>query len=424
MLNVDISNIWCSVSLPSLLESEQEIAAAHSALMDTRGANFLSWLDQDNEQELARIEQAAESIRGMAQVLVVVGNDSAVWGARAALELLRGRRCNLRPGLQILFAGSDFSTQAWTALSELLEAKDFCVQIIGRSGAEIESAVAVRALRWLLERRYGTEKARERVFVTTDPSRGALRQLSVEEGYRAFNLPRNLSGHASVLSPAAMLCLAAAGLDVRAVLQGASEARTAMEVRSFENPAWLYAAGRMILAKKGKRVEYLSFAEPDAETLGRWWQQLFGSRACFGGDGLLPVAAQIPSDLRQMHELLCDGSEPIVQTVLRFSPPAQKVSVEMDWKNLDGLNYLEGFTLDYVQEQAVAGAIQAGVDGEVPILAVDCGSLEERSVGQLFYFFELTSSLCAGMMGRDLYEEEPDARYVRAMRSLLGKQEL
>ena len=422
MLNVDISNIWCSVSLPNLLESEQEIAAAHAALMDAKGADFLTWLDGDCSQEVERVAQSAEKIRSTAQTLVVVGSSSAALGARAVLELLRGREHNLRPGVKILFAGDHLSTCAWQELTELLEGQDFAVQVIGRGGEEMQTAVAVRALRWLLERRYGTEKARERVFVTTDPTKGFLRQLSIEEGYTAFNLPRTLAGHASALSPAAMLCLAVSGVDLHTVLEGAAEARLAMESRSFENPAWLYAAARMILARKGKRVEYLSTAEPDAWCLCRWWQQLFGGRACFGGDGLVPAAAEIPADLHQLHELLSDGMEPIVQTVLRFSPPVQRIPVEMDWKNLDGLNYLEGFTLDYVQEQAVAGAIQAGVDGSVPIITVDCGDLDSRTAGQMLYFFELSSCLCAGMMGRDLYEDAPAAAYMSAMEKLLGSQ--
>ena len=421
MLNVDISNIWCSVSLPNLLESEQEIAGAHAALMDAPGANFLSWLDGDNDAEIARIEQTAQAIRETSQTLVVVGNDSATLGARALLELACGRRCNHRQGIRVLFAGSDLSTQSWQMLAEQLEGQDFCIQLIGRDGSSVPSAVTVRALRWLLERRYGTEKSRERVFVTTDPSRGFLRNLSVEEGYTAFNLPRTLAGHGSPLAPAVLLSLAAAGLEIRQVLEGAAQARTSMEIRSFDNPAWLYAGARTILARKGKWMEYLSTAEPDARTLCRWWQRLFGERACVGGKGLYPAVAEIPADFSQMGGMLSDGAGPLVQTVLRFAPPAQRVPVEMDWKNLDGLNYLEGFTLDYVQEQAVAGAVQAGVDGSVPIIAVECETLGLRTAGWLLYFFELASCLCAGMMGRDPYADVPSPAWERNMAGFLGK---
>lgn len=424
MLNVDISNIWCSVSLPNLLESEREIAGAHAALMDSKDADFLSWLDEDLTEETARIAETAGAIREMAEVLVVVGSDSAILGVRAALDLLCGQYRRLRSGHEILFVGSDFSTQAWLVLTELLEGRDFCVQVIGRSGDSIETAAAVRSLRWMLERRYGTEKARERMFITTDPLKGFLRQLSAEEGYTAFNLPRTLAGHASPLAPGAMLSLAVANINIRKILEGAAEERTATAIRSFENPAWLYAAGRTILSRAGKRVEYLSTAEPDALNLCRCWQQLFGRRGCLGGDGLIPTVAEIPADVKQIHELLSDGMEPVVQTVLRFSPPAQKMAVEMDWKDLDGLNALEGFTLDYIQEQAIAGVIQAGIDGGVPIITVDCGEICAKTVGQLLYFFELASCLCAGMLGRDLYEDEPPAAYMKHMKRLLGKREI
>lgn len=421
MLNVDISNIWCSVSLPTLLESEEEIANAHSALTDAPGADFLAWLDGDLQPEAAQIAEAAGRIGEMAQVLVVVGNDSAVLGARAVLELLRGRRHNLRSGLQVLFTGSDFSTQAWHGLSELLEGRDFCVQVVGRHGDGLPEAVATRAVRWLLERRYGTEKARERVFVATDSTRGPLREIAAAEGYAAFPLPRTLAGHASALAPAALLAPAAAGVDVGRVLAGAAAARPLLELRTFDNPAWLYAAGRTILARRGKRAEYFCPQEPDAEALARWWQQLFGGRAVLAGDGLLPAVARLPADWQQMAALFADGANPLMATFLRFQPPAQKVPVEMDWKNFDNLNCLEGYTLDYLQDQALLGAIQAAADGGVPSLVMDCAPLAEETAGELLYFFELTSCLCAGMLGRDVYEAEAPAAWAAHMDRQLGR---
>ena len=421
MVNVDISNIWCSVSLPALLESEQEIAAAHGALMDGAGANFLPWLAGDPGPELERVRTAAEAIGSMAQVLVVVGGGAAALGARAVLELLRGRDHGLRSGLQVVFAGSDLSTAAWQNLCELLESRDFCVQILSRDGEDLPTAVTARGLRWLLERRYGTEKARERVFVTTDATRGALRALSVAEGYTTFNLPRNLEWDETPLCPGALLAPAAAGVDVEAVLRGAASIRPMLEGRSFDNPAWLYAAGRTILARRGRRVEYLTSAEPDAWTLCRWWQRLFGGRSCLGGEGLLPAMAELPADLPQLHQLLADGAAPLVQTVVRFEPPEHRVPVEMDWQNLDHLNYLEGYTLDYVLDQVLAGAVQAGVDGGVPIVMMDCGRIAEVTVGELLYFFELTSCLAAGMLGRDVYEAEEPAAWAARAAELLGR---
>lgn len=421
MVNVDISNIWCSVTLPMLLESEQEISAAHAALMDGEAAAFLSWLDEDNAAVLERVERAADEIRSMADVLVVVGSDSAVFGIQAVMELLRGKDHNLRPGTKILFAGSDLSTRSWQHLQELLENRDFCVHLLGRDGADLQSAATTRALRWMLERRYGTEKARERVYVSTDPVIGPLRQISIAEGYTTFNLLPTVGDHASVLDPGALLAVAVAGIDIRKLLDGALTARLAMEIRSFENPAWLYAAGRTILARRGKTTEYLTALEPDAAALGRWWKQLFGSRGCVHGDGLLPALAEIPGDLHTMYPLFGDGAQPLVQTVLRFEPPEQKVAVEMDWQNQDGYNYLEGFTLDYVQEQAMAAVMAVGADGSVPIFQVDCGRLEPGDLGEVLYFFELTSCLCAGMLGRDIYADAGPSRWSEQMAKFLGQ---
>lgn len=421
MLNVDISNIWCSVSLPDLLALEPSVSGAHAALMDAGGASFLNWLDDDPSGSLARLTETAGRLRDRADYLVVVGDGSAVLGARALLELLRGRDHTLYGGVRVLFTGGNLSTLAWKRLDALLEQNDFYVHAISRDGMSLQAAAALRALRWTLERRYGMERAKERLIITTDPSRGALRRLSVQEGCTAFNLPRTLAGHDSVLAPGALLCLLAAGVNVKAILAGAAGIRKELEVRSFENPAWLYAAARTILAKRGKRAEYLCVAEPDAWSLCRWWQDLFGGRACWKGKGLLPIAAGLPDDFQQLHGLLSDGKMPLMQTFLRFAPPAQRQQVSMDLHDFDNLNCLNGYTLDFLQEQTVAGALQAGQDGGVPMVTVDCGRLDETTAGELMYFFELSSSLCAGMLKRNLYAEEPPARFADAASRLLGR---
>lgn len=421
MVNVDISNIWCSVTLQDLLALEQSVSGAHTALMDAGGASFLSWLDDDLSELLPRLSETAARVREEAAYLVVVGDGSAVLGARAMLELLRGREHVLGGGIKILFAGSDLSTHAWKRLDALLEQNDFCVHAVGRDGMSLQSAAALRALRWTLERRYGIERARERLIITTDPSRGALRRLSVQEGCTTYNLPRTLAGHDSALAPGALLCLLAAGVDVKAILSGAAGIRKELEIRSFENPAWLYAAARVILAKRGKRAEYLCTAEPDAWTLCRWWQDLFGSRACWKGRGLIPAAAEIPGDLQQLHDLFADGKLPFMQTILRFAPPSKRQQVPMDLNDFDNLNCLNGYTLDFLQEQTIAGALQAGQDGDVPMVTVDCGRLEETVLGELLYFFELSSSLCAGMLKRNLYADAPPMRFAEAASELLGR---
>ena len=421
IVNVDISNIWCSVSLPDLLTLEQSVSSAHAALMDAGGASFLSWLDDDFAEPLGRLSETADKIREQAAYLVVVGDGSAVLGARAALELLRGRDHALSDGVRVLFTGSDLSTHAQKRLDALLNQNDFYVHAVGRDGMSLQSASALRALRWTLERRYGAEGARERLIITTDPSKGALRRLAVQEGLSSFNLPRTLAGHDSVLAPGALLCLLAAGVDVKAILSGAAAARKDMEVRSFENPAWLYAAARTILAKRGKRIEFLCAAEPDAWTLCRWWRDLFGSRACWKGKGLIPAAAELPGDLQQIYGPLSDGKLPLMQTILRFAPPSQRRQVSMDLFDFDNLNCLNGYTLDFLQEQVIAGTLQAGQDGGVPMVTMDFRRLDEGVLGELLYFFELSSCLCAGMLKRNLYAEEPPAPFAEAAGQLLGR---
>ncbi len=421
MLNVDISNIWCSVTLSDLLAQEPVVAKAHAGLVDVPGADFLNWLGDDTARLFERMEEAARRIRDESEYLIVVGSDSAVLGAQALLELLRGRAHALRGGLKVLFAGSDLSTHAWQRLMELLEGRDFCVHAVGRDGMALEPALALRSLRWALERRYGSDKARERLFLSTDPSRGALRRLALQEGCMSFVLPRTLAGHASVLAPSVLLGPLACGVDVKAVLDGAAAARREMEIRSFENPAWLYAAARTILAKRGRKVEYLSTAEPDAWTLCRWWQDLFGGRWYGKGRALIPVAAEIPADLRQMHGLLAGGKLPVMQTILRFTPPPRRQQVEMDLSDYDDLNCLDGYTLDYLQERTIEGALQAGADGDVPIVTVDCGALDARGAGQLCYFFELASCLSAGMAGHEPYSADPPARFAEEAGKLLGR---
>lgn len=422
MINVDISNIWCSVSLPDLLALEQSVSGAHAGLMDAAGSNFLSWLDDDSAALPSRLTETAEQIREQAAYLVVVGDGSAVLGAQAALEFLRGQNHGLYgSGVKILFAGNDLSTLAWKRLDALLEQNDFYVHAVSRDGMPLAPAATLRSLRWTLERRYGMERAKEHLIITTDASRGALRRLAVQEGCTAFPLPRTLAGHDSVLAPGALLCLLAAGIPVRDILTGAAAMRRELEIRSFDNPAWLYAAARVILAKRGKRTEYLCTAEPDAWTLCRWWRDLFGSRACWKGKGLIPAAAMLPGDFQQLHGLLADGKHPIMQTILRFAPPAQRQQIPMDLHDFDNLNCLNGCTLDYLQEQTAAGVLQAGQDGGVPMVTIDCGRPEESTLGELLYFFELSSSLCAGMLRRDLYAGESPPRYAEAAAELLGR---
>lgn len=258
MINADISNIWGELSLPALLALEREVFDAHMRLADKtgRGADYLGWMalpDRMTTTELQRIRQAAERIREQSQVLVVVGIGGSYLGARAAIELLRGQQYNLTSKtIQILFAGNSFSTRSHQELLELLSGRDFSVCIISKSGTTMEPALVTRSLKWLLEQKYGAEEAKKRIYVITDPARGALRQMAQQEGYEAFPIPPDVGGRYSVLSAVGLLPMAVAGIDPGQVLLGGSEARRQLDIRSFENPAWLYAAARTLLHRGGK----------------------------------------------------------------------------------------------------------------------------------------------------------------------------
>ena len=421
MVNVDISNIWCSVTLPMLLESEQQIAAAHAALMDGEAAAFLPWLDGDNSAVLEQVEKAARAIRAQAGVLVVVGSDSAVAGVRAVVELLRGRNHNLRSGTQIVFAGSDLSTRSWQHLAELLEKRDFCVHLLGRDGADVQSAVTTRALRWMLERRYGTEKSRERVYVSTDPVIGPLREIATAEGYQTFDLVPTVGDHASVLDPGALLAAAVAGIDIRKLLDGALTARLAMEIRSFENPAWLYAAGRTILASRGKVTEYLTMLEPDAGALGRWWKQLFGESEGKQGRGIFPTSTLFSTDLHSLGQYIQEGERNLFETVISVKNSQTRIVINPDRENLDGLNYLSGKRLSEINHTAESGVCIAHVEGGVPNLRVRIPEISARTLGALIYFFEKACGISGYLLGINPFDQPGVEVYKKKMFALLNK---
>ncbi len=427
MIDVDISNIWGQLSLQDLLAMEQEVASAHAALMDGTGAGseFRDWLTlptREVTQELGRILAAANKIRRDSDACVVVGIGASCLGPRAAIELLQGQNRNLtQEGPQIFFAGSSLSTRHWNELKKLLEGKDFSIIVISKSGTTTESAIAFRGLRWLLERKYGTDEANRRIYAVTDPEQGALRQMAAEECWESFPIPPGAGDRFSVLTAAGLLPMAMAGIDVLGLMAGAAEARERYDLRSYENPVWLYAAVRNLLYRGGKAIELLVSFEPGFAMFGRWWQQLFGESEGKEGKGLFPATAEFTADLHSLGQLIQEGQRNLFETIVRFDPPAQGYVIGSDYKDLDHLNYLEGKTLDFVEEQACLGTITAHCDGGVPILTMDCGGLTEATVGELFYFLELSCAVSAYLLGVNPFDQPGVEQYKKNMFCLLGK---
>ena len=427
MIKLDISNVWGELSLPDLLSVEQEVFDAHKLLTDGKGpgSDFLGWLDLPNFEEtdeMRRIRTAAARIRSDSEVFVVVGIGGSYLGPRAAIELVKGQNHNLNHGdPQIFFAGNNLSTRAWNDLCAQLEGKDFSINIISKSGTTTEPAIATRALRWMLERKYGAEKARSRIYVTTDPKNGALRQMAKEEGYESFLIPPNVGGRYSVLTAVGLLPMAVAGIDPRDVMLGAARAKRDYDLRSFENPAWQYAGIRNLLYRKGKALELLCCYEPDFRTFGGWWQQLFGESEGKDGKGIFPVTVEFTADLHSLGQMIQQGQRNLFETVVRFAPPQKKATIEVDWKNLDGLNYLEGKSLDFVEEQAFLGTLAAHVDGGVPVMVLQTDRVSADTLGELFFFFELSCGISAYMLGVNPFNQPGVEFYKKNMFHLLGK---
>ena len=429
MIKVDISNVWGQVSLPDLLAMEKEVFAAHETLMDGSGEgnDFLGWLNLPTAQptaEMQRINAAAERIRQSSDVFVVVGIGGSYLGPRAAIELLQGCNHNIGKGKgdpQIFYAGNGLSTRAWNELLRLLEDKDFSVALISKSGTTTEPAIATRNLRWMLERKYGVEGSKSRIYAITDPCKGALRQMATEEGWETFVIPPNVGGRFSVLTAVGLLPMAVAGIDINTVMAAAAEARKIYDIRSFENPAWLYAATRNLLYRRGKCIEILESFEPGFKMMGGWWQQLFGESEGKDGKGIFPVTAEFTADLHSLGQMIQQGERNIFETMVRFDAPIRRAMISADWKNLDGLSYLEGKTLDFVDEQAFLGTLAAHVDGGVPVLTMDMGELNDAKLGEMFYFFELCCGISAYMLGVNPFNQPGVEFYKRNMFHLLGK---
>ena len=429
MIKVDISNVWGRVSLPDLLALEKEVFAAHMTLTEGNGPgnNYLGWLNLPAAQpteEMKRISAAAERIRKDSDVFIVVGIGGSYLGPRAAIELLQGPNHNIGKGKgdpQIFFAGNGLSTRHWNELMRLIEGKDFSIAIISKSGTTTEPAIATRALRSLLEQKYGKEGANSRIYAITDPCKGALRQMATEEGWETFVIPANVGGRYSVLTAVGLLPMAVAGIDINAVMAGAAEAKELYDLRSYENPVWLYAACRNLLYRRGKCIELLESFEPGFKMMGGWWQQLFGESEGKDGKGIFPVTAEFTADLHSLGQMIQEGERNIFETMVRFDAPEALMTIESDEQNLDGLNYLTGKTLDFVDEKAYLGTLAAHVDGGVPVITMDMGKLDDAKLGEMFYFFELACGVSAYMLGVNPFNQPGVEFYKRNMFQLLGK---
>ena len=427
MLTVDLSHLGSAVPSDFLTARAGALSDAHHKLLTGSGAGgeFTGWVrlprDYDRE-EFARIQAAAARIRQDSEVLVVIGIGGSYLGARAVIELLTSQNYNLRPdGVQVLFAGNGLSSDALTETIDLIGERDFSVNVISKSGTTTEPAVAFRVFKALLEKRYGKEGARKRIYATTDARKGALKGLADAEGYEEFVVPDDIGGRYSVLTAVGLLPIAAAGIDIAALMAGAAAAMDELAVPGADNPAWQYAAARHALYEGGKAVEILACYEPCFRFFAEWWKQLYGESEGKEGRGLFPASVEFTADLHSMGQYIQQGRRLMFETVVCFDAPRSAVTIPRDEANVDGLNFLAGRTLDFVAGQAMRAVILAHVDGGVPNVLVHLPARTPEAAGRLIYFFEFACGLSGYLLGVDPFDQPGVEAYKNNMYALLGK---
>lgn len=419
----DATHLHPFVSPEELAALRQEAFTAQQSLFrgTCRGNDFLGWLDLPLHADLAAIRQAAEELRARAEILVVIGIGGSYLGARAVVEALSGtfRRAE-EGGMQILFAGHHIMEDYYGELLEYLEDKSFALCVISKSGTTTEPAIAFRLLKAQLERRFGCDEACRRIVAVTDSARGALHDLALREGYRTFAIPDNVGGRFSVLTPVGLLPIAAAGLDVEALLAGAAAMRERC-IDNPDNPALRYAAARTALYRKGYSVEILADFHAKLHYVIEWWKQLFGESEGKEHRGIFPAGADFTTDLHSMGQYIQQGPRILMETVISIAAPRRRVTIPHDPDNLDRLNFLAGKRVDEVNKMAELGTRIAHIDGGVPNMEIRLPELNAHALGQLFYLFELACSISGCMLGVNPFDQPGVEDYKNNMFALLGK---
>ncbi len=411
---------------------EAQTAAMKDVLLKRsgQGNDFLGWIDLPvnyDKEEFARIQKAAAKIQSDSDVLLVIGIGGSYLGARAAIEFLRHSFYNIvskeiRKTPEIYFVGNSISTRYLSHLMDVIGDRDFSVNVISKSGTTTEPAIAFRIFKSMLEKRYGKAEAAKRIYATTDKARGALKGLATEEGYETFVVPDDVGGRFSVLTAVGLLPIAASGADIQKLMEGAASGReAAINTPYEENDAVLYAVVRNILYRKGKNTEVLANYEPSLHYISEWWKQLYGESEGKDQKGIYPSSIDLTTDLHSLGQFIQDGSRIMYETVLCVEECDQEIIIEEEPVDLDGLNYLAGKNIDFVNKNAMNGTMLAHTDGNVPNLMVRIPRQDEFSLGQLFYFFEFACGISGYLQGVNPFNQPGVESYKKNMFALLGK---
>ncbi len=412
------------------LEAMQaEISKAHAMLHEGtgKGSDFLGWIDLPvnyDKAEFAEIKECAEKIKKDSEVLVVLGIGGSYLGARAAIEFIKSNNYNLvkKDTPDIYFGGNTISSSAVAELIKLIEGKDFSINVISKSGTTTETAIAFRIFKKLAEEKYGKEEAAKRIYVTTDKSRGALKALADSEGYKTFVVPDDVGGRYSVLTAVGLLPIAVAGIDIDAIMQGAADARDAYSKDDvLSNDCYKYAAIRNMLYRDGKKLEMMAAYEPSMTMWCEWFKQLFGESEGKENKGIYPTSAIFSTDLHSLGQYIQQGERSLFETVIWVNNPKENVEIEFDDVNGDGLNFVAGKTVHFVNSKAFAGTVLAHTDGDVPNIVIEIDSQDEYTLGQMIYFFEKACGISGYMLGVNPFDQPGVESYKKNMFALLGK---
>ena len=419
--------------------SEEEVRNMKKLALDAKellvsrsgaGNDYLGWIDLPvdyDKEEFARIKKAAAKIQSDSEVLLVIGIGGSYLGARAAIEFLKNNFYNCmsreeRKTPEIYFIGNNISTTYMNDLIHLIRNKDFSINVISKSGTTTEPAIAFRILKKLLTEKYGAEEARKRIYATTDKARGALKTLADKEGYETFVVPDDVGGRFSVLTAVGLLPIAVSGADIDKLMEGAASGRKRALENDFEsNDALQYAAIRNILLRKGKCIEITANYEPSLHYVAEWWKQLYGESEGKDQRGIFPAAVDLTADLHSMGQFIQDGSRNLMETVISIEEPAAEIVIEAEDEDLDGLNYLAGKNMDFVNKNAMNGTILAHTDGQVPNMKVSVPKQDEFFLGELFYFYEFACGVSGYILGVNPFNQPGVESYKKNMFALLGK---
>lgn len=415
-----------------LNQVQAQVQCAHNILHDKKGAgsDYLGWLDYPisyDQEEFARVQKAAEKIKSNSDVLIVIGIGGSYLGARAVIEAFNHSFYDLLPKEKrshptVLFAGHHISGTYLQELLEYVEDKDISVNVISKSGTTTEPAIAFRVFKDLLERKYGKQEAKNRIYVTTDKEKGALKKLANDEGYETFIIPDDVGGRYSVLTPVGLLPIAVADINIDELMEGAKAAREEYAIEDLEqNPCYQYAAIRNILYNRGKDIEILVNYEPSLHYFSEWWKQLFGESEGKDGKGIFPAAVDFSTDLHSLGQIIQEGKRNLFETNIQIKKPQKDMEILHDPENIDGLNFISGKTMDVVNKMAFQGTLLAHIDGGVPNLVLEIPEMNEYYMGQLIYFFEKACGLSGYILGVNPFNQPGVEAYKKNMFALLEK---